>query len=389
MWSVLRRYQNLEGGAAADAAAAGGGPDAFGTNQRTLALHGCRADPAPQDAAALTVPYGALVHEKLLRHMAHDAVQMRRKALMTMLELYQQKQEHAVSSLHAGAVQVYVGLLPDEDEDVRAMACMALQNVAVLPLGQAQILGGKHIPAFLAAVDDASDVVAAEALRLCAALHQAHNECAATTELVRRGAVARYVARAASEDDEVCATALTALGKAFDVKESFIEVLDCHGLRPLTAAVSTRQDPVAIIEASECISKLAFYTAGKRAAITEKTVIPIIELLTHAATAVRTAASGALVALTISEAGKLQAIDADVVGKLRASLDAEVERDILVNEIKVVCNISEHPVARQQLAALIPRLQEIEQLAAEEHPTLVSNAQRAIAMVRWAPGDVY
>jgi len=407
MWSVLRRVQGVEANAVApgrvapatpptaamrggDAdGAAAGKLDQFAVNQRTLATHCTRADPKPSDPSVLTTPYGNLVYDKLLRYMRHDSHVMRRKAYGAMLELYAQKTEHVILSLKDDAVAVYVGNLKDEDDEVRAMACQTLQLVAGTPNGQVAILDGGHIPAVLDVLQDTSPAVVAEGLRLCCALHQQHNELRATKELLRHKAVPVYVEKAASPDDDVCAMALAALARACDVKEAYIEILDHRALKPLTDAVATRSDPIVVVEAAECIGKLAFYSAGKRAAVHDRTVVPVIRLLSNEEPVVRTAASGALVALTISEAGKMQAIEAGVVETLTLSLKGEQERDILTNEVKTLCNISEAPAARAELAACIPRLEEIIELCHEEHPTLAVGAKRAIAMIRWQPGDVY
>lgn len=408
MWTVLRRYQGvayeptqIPGSDAGKKATpqsgrtsgrrSGGSLDAFTVNQRTLFLHQNRPSPPPDDPNILTAPYGAWIYSKLLAAAAYPENSnpvMRRQALSMLLDAYAQKTEHVVLSLRDGAAVALAQCLKDPDEEVRTQACVALELIVMHPSGQAQCLEDKLLPAFLEALSDHSCHVATEALRLCASGHAAHNDMLMTKELVRLGAVAKYVALASSPDDSVCAAALAALSKVFDVKEASIAVLDHDGMKPLTVAVSSRTDPQVLIEAAECIGRLAFFSAGKRAAVHERTVEPIVKLITHADTIVRTAASGALVALTVSEAGKAQAIESGVVPTIVSAIQSEDERDVLINDVKTICNLAEHPVARLQLHAVIPRLEEMSAMAAAEHPTLVRNVELCVRLLKWQPGEV-
>uniref|UniRef100_A0A7S1QQC5 Condensin complex subunit 1 C-terminal domain-containing protein n=1 Tax=Neobodo designis TaxID=312471 RepID=A0A7S1QQC5_NEODS len=420
MWKVLRRQQGLDDAPSTDPtdaapSSSGGGSSGpvpisrdggpgyvapitgaqaarltrFQINQRTLALHNSQPQVAPAPDDALTTPHGNWVYDKLLRHASHENPVLRRKAYSMLLELFAQKADHAVNSLHGGSMATMVASLKDEDEDVRGLACMALQAVIKTPRGQEVAFAGQHFEAFLSVLDDDSPAVVAEGLRLCHACHMAVNDGAATERLIALGAVPKYVDKISSPDDDVCAMALAALGRVFDVKEAFIVVNDNRALRPITKVLATREDPTALVEAAEVVSKVAFFLAGKRAAVHERTVESVIPLAAHPDPVVRTAATGALVALTISEDGKLQAISADVVPKLKELFASEGERDVLANAVKTVCNVSEHPIARQQLADLVPQLKEIGEMAEESHGSLQTSVQRAIAMIQWTPGDVY
>lgn len=399
MWQVLRRYQGEEYGPhAATPALSPDTPegqraalrqrDRVGVSLRTIAQHECRPHPTPQDPRVLTTPYGDLVYGKLVRSMAAPEVLTRRRALAMLLELYALKAEHVGASLAAGTTAALTARLQDEDDDVRAAACEALGFIAQQPKGQEDILRGGHLAAFLAAVDDPSSAVVAEALRLLCSVHAAHNECACTRGLMALGSIPKYVACASSTDLDVACVAFAALGKVFDVKEAFIEALDTGAMPAITAALDERSDPLLIIEASECAGKLAFYSAGKRAAVRHETCKALAKHLRHLEPAVRTAVSGALVAVTISESGKLLAIDSDVVPQLMDALAAEDERDVLVNQVKILCNLSEHPYARQLLSRVVPRLNELAAVGSG-HAPLVESVQRALAMIRWQPGDAY
>ena len=404
MWKVLRRYQgesynetpeaNITYASGAKLATVVDDDDStkvidpFVVNQRTIAGHQCRPYTKPLDPMKLTAPYDRLIYSKMIEHTKHENVDMRRKALTYLLELYGFKGEHVVASLKDGALPALVKCLTDVDEEVRISACVALELIAAQPKGQEAILAGGFLKQFIAVVDDTSTEVVSEGLRLLWCTHMAFNEFACTAELIKLGCIEKYVEKGNSPSDEVACMALAALGKVFDVKEAFIAVLDASAMQTITKALDSRTDPMLLVEAAECAGKLAFYSAGKRAAVQCRTASALMPLLQHTNPAVRTSASGALVACTISEAGKLQAIDCGVVDCLIEALGSETERDVLVNEVKTLCNISEQPYARLQLHKLIPRLEEIAEIGSE-HESLVASVQKALKMVQWQPGDPY
>lgn len=419
MWKVLRRHQGLDAAGSGDASSAPGatfdvpicGIDGategyvvpttaaqaarlsrFHINARALALHNSTPQAAPAPADSLTTPYGDWVYGKLMQHATHENPVLRKKAHWMLLELFAQKNEHAVASMNHNAMNVMINSLKDPEEDVRGLACMALQVIVHTARGQELLFEGAHFPALLAVLDDEAPHVVAEGLRLCTQCHMAINDGAATERLVQAGCVPKYVSKVGSPDDDVCCAALSALAKTVDVKEAFIAVNDHHALPAVTKCLRGRTDPAVLVVAAEVVSKLAFFSAGKRAAVNERTVEAILAHVSHDDAVVRTAATGALVALTISEAGKRQAIDAGAVDRLVLLLDGEGERDVLVNAVQTVCNLSEDPRARQQLAGLVPRLQAISEAAQGSDETLVSlrkAVDRAIALIRWRPGDVY
>lgn len=410
MWKVLRRHQGLEDTDAPHAQpstvpisggegqpgyvrpvtdAQGNRLTRFEINARSIANHSSTPQAAPHPDDALTAPHGDWVYAKLLRHAKHENALLRRKAYLMLLELFDQKQVHAINALHADGMAVMVDSLSDSDEEVRELACVALQAVVHTTRGQDVAFRTDVFGAFLKAVDDDSPVVVAEALKLCYQCHMAINDGAATARLIQLGCVPKYVDKIGSPDDLVCANALSALGRVFDIKEAFITVNDNKALGPITKALRTRKDPSILVEAAEVVSKLAFFSSGKRAAVHEHSVEPVLALLGHEDAVVRTAATGALVALTISEDGKSQALAAGAVDKLRALFADESERDVLVNAVKTTCNLAEHPIARAQLADVVPRLESIKRDADDDLGALGKSAERAVAMIKWQPGDVY
>jgi hypothetical protein len=354
---------------------------------RTIAMHETKPQPKPQDPTVLTAPYGNLVYRKLQEHLGHENVTLRRQAISHLYELFSQITEHIVSAVKTGILDTLMAALVDPDDDMRTQTCIVLELVVKNATGQQALLGRgtEYLAKILSAVDDSCSDVVIEALRVLAACNMSFNENESTKRLIRIGAVPIYVRKLRDSDDGVVCSACTAIGKVFDVKEGFIHVMEAGGVAALTDAIRRASEIMVLVEVAEVLSLVAFYGAGKQAAIQCRTAELLIPHIPHESVAVRSSIAAALAALTVSERGKSQAIEGGVVDIVANALLQESERDVLMNQIKVVSNIAEHPVARPVLESIVPRLQEIAQLAQGYEP-LVQAADRAVAIIQWVPG---
>jgi hypothetical protein len=397
MWSVLRRHQgevyepkenvqlpdpsrNLHPSTSA-------ATSRCALTLRTIAMHETKPQPKPLDPQILTAPYGNLIYRKIKEHLGHENVTLRRQAISNLYELFSQISEHIVCAVKEGILDTLMTSLVDPDDDMRTQTCIVLELLVKQPAGQQALLakGTDYLGKILSATDDSSTDVVIEALRVLAATNMAYNENESTKRLIRIGAVPIYVRKLKDSDDGVCCSACTALGKVFDVKEGFIHVIEAGGVAALTDAIRRATEIMVLVEVAEVLSHVAFYGAGKQAAIHSRTAELLIPHIGHESVAVRSSTTAALAALTVSERGKSQAIEGGVVDAIVNALIQENERDVLMNQIKVLANISEHPVARPVLESVVPRLEEIMVLAQDYEP-LVQSAQRAIAIIRWIPG---
>ena len=397
MWSVLRRHQGeiyepKENVRLPDPARnlhpnTSSATTRVALTLRTIALHETKPHPKPIDPQILTTPYGDLVYRKIKDHLSHENVILRRQAVSHLYELFSQITEHIVSALKEGILDALMASLVDPDDDMRTQTCIVLEVLVKQAAGQQALLakGSEYLAKILSATDDSCTDVVIEALRVLASAHTAFNEHECTKRLIKIGAVPKYVKKLRDADDAVCCSACSALAKVFDVKEGFIHVIEAGGVPALTDAIRRANEVMILVEVAEVLSHVAFYGAGKHAAIQCRTAETLIPHIGHESVAVRSSVTAALAALTVSERGKSQAIEGGVVDAITMALIQENERDVLMNQIKVLANVSEHPVARPLLEAAVPRLEEICLLAQDYEPLVVS-AQKAIAIIRWIPG---
>ncbi|KEG13825.1 hypothetical protein DQ04_00761050 [Trypanosoma grayi] len=382
MWSVIRR---LQGEPIADASAVDD-LTRFERNQRCIAMHEMRPHPRPLDPEIFTRAYGELGYEKVRVWMLSDDVARRRQAVDHLLELYVMQRENVIRSLRYGFLELMLSTLHhDEAEEMRCKAAEALALLLREPKALDMLLAMDDDRAtlreLLNTLDDPSSDVIVLALRLVIVCRAAYNAYEATRRLVGYGLIERCIVLLRHDEDKVAAMACSALVTIFDVKEAFIPFIKAAGMRAVTAALA-RNDPFVAAEAAEVVTQAASYRLGKKAAVDSGTLVALVPYMTHDNLRVRTAVTGAVAQLTIYEPGKQQAVDDGIAQVLLALLmrEEEEERDVLVNVVKTIVNVAEHPMGRRQLLSAKGRLQRIAS-GADDYQPLTSSVCEALSQL--------
>jgi hypothetical protein len=393
MWQVLRRqqgeYYEKEGHVAVPSDLAGHGEHVkVALSLRTISMHETKPYAPPKDPLVLTMPYGNVVYPKIARNLGNENVVLRRQAVQMLLDLYLLKREHIVMSLGAGILDALLERLNDADDDMRTQACIALEFIVKEPKGQEVVLsrGTEVLSTFLNATDDQCGDVVVEALRLLSSTHAAYNEYESTRRLVALGAIPRYIKKVLDRDDAVCCTACGALVKVLEIKEAFVEVIQHSGMEAVTKALRRNDEPMILVEASGVVSNIAVFGQGLARCTSLQTVAALIPHLRHEHVTVRTHCTSAAAQLVVHAEGKAQAIACGIVPALSMAVSVEDELDVLMNLVKTIRLVSEHPQARAELATVVDRLREIVSLAGEEHKDLAAATQKALASIEWVPG---
>lgn len=356
--------------------------------QRTIAMHETKPYAAPQDPLVLTAPYGNVVYDKIVRNLSHESVVLRRQAVQMLLDLYLLKGEHVVESLRANILDTLLSRLSvDPDDDMRTQCCIALEFIVKQPKGQEVVLsrGTQVLQRFVDAMEDQCSDVVVESLRLLASTHAAYNEHEATRRLVQLGVIPRYVKKALERDDSVCCAACGALSKVFDIKEAYIQCIQCEGVEAITKALRRNDEPMILVEASEVVSKVAIHGLGLARCTQLKTVASLLPHLRHENVAVRTSTTAAVAQLVVQADGKYLAVESGIVPALTAAIEIEDERDVLMNLVQTIRLVSENPEVRSLMRGITQRLRDIVSMA-EAYPPLQLATQRALESIEWKPG---
>lgn len=355
---------------------------------RTIAMHETKPYAAPQDPLVLTTPYGSVVYAKIVKNLSHENVVLRRQAVSMLLDLYLLKGEHVMESLSAGVLDALLERLSDPDDDMRTQACIALEFIIKQPKGQEVVLSRDTavLKRFLDATEDSCSDVVVEALRLLASSHAVYNEYESTKRLVEKlGVVPTYVKKIQDRDDAVICTACSAAAKVFDIKEAFIPFITHGGVEAVTSALKRTEEAMTVVEACEVISKLGMFQLGLERCTKVKTIAALLPHIRHENVAVRTSSSAAVAQLVVHAEGKQLALESAAIDILATAVETEDERDVLMNLVKGIGLLSEHPKAREPLKAVANRLRDVVSLA-EDYEPLRLGAQRALLSIEWVPG---
>eukprot|EP00758_Cryptobia_borreli_P018790 Tbor_TRINITY_DN7474_c0_g1::TRINITY_DN7474_c0_g1_i1::g.14536::m.14536 len=241
--------------------------------------------------------------------------------------------------------------------------------------------------------DHLGSLVLSEGLKLLIAVHRCHNDWIASKHLLKIKCTPIYVRLIRHCDDGVCANACAALTALLDVKEAFVYALDAGAIPALTNAFISHTDPTALQEAAKTISKLLFYSAGKRAVHAHNTLAALLPHIANKDDGVRIEIAGAIAAATVYVPGRIQAIELGLLSELFKVLSSEKEKDALCYHMYTICQMSEHPATRHQMRSPNPdggdiaaRLEEITGLTVD-YPHLHELAIKALKFIAWNPGD--
>eukprot|EP00760_Papus_ankaliazontas_P033293 PhM_4_TR6281/c0_g1_i2/m.93872 len=407
MWKVLRRLQGEaydEPETSSDVAA----EQRLRDNLRIIATHECKPNPEPHAPTVLTEAYADGVYPKILRTLKDPNVVLRIKALQMLQGLVELKKENIVKAARDGLVAGLVAALQDGDSEVRLLSANCLYYMMRHDVTIGHVVRGNFVPSLLAAVSDSSPHVRAAMLRVLAAMNRPTDNVV-TQELIRLGCVPVYLRQIddCPDDDNICSAALIALTKVLSEKEAFIAVLDAHGMDTLgrvvhSDSIPTRQ-PETFCDALEAIAQLAFYTAGKRAAVRVNVLPSLSKILSvfgtrllsepsDATMDVCVACTGAVMAIAIDDAGKKLTYECGIFGELLRLIGDDVclmNTSLLVNVMELLCILSENPQAREEMKPLVERIESIEAISQEQRDYRVERAcRRCRELINWKPGDV-
>ena len=382
MWSVLRRMQGEEYTPVEETGN-------LRKNQNHIARHSCRPNVKEVPSHLLTEPYGLNLYPKIISTLNSDNSELRQKALEVLLSCYGQKQEHIIRSVEYNVTESLIKRLSDQSNNTRALAGQALRNVVSTQTGLKEVLDNNYITEIMKAVDDSDPNVTVEAFSCLAAMDHSVDESRGTEALIKAGCIAKYIEMARKGPAIVSEHALTALSKVFHVKEAFVSVLKEGAMETIFDLIQSKDTSNGVKQ--QCcatVSRICFYSAGKREAVKIGILQYLGPLLSSSSIELKRHASSAMMMITVANEGKQQVLDYGVLDVLIENFTSETDPATMTNFLKSICNISESPVARQQLSVLLPAMKTIaeENSADDKNPLLSRTAMRAIHLVEWRPG---
>ncbi|KAJ3077020.1 Radial spoke head 14 [Podochytrium sp. JEL0797] len=136
------------------------------------------------------------------------------------------------------------------------------------------------------------------------------------------------------------------------------------------------------VAAAKCIMMLSFYKVCKTQACQGETTAVLIEMLSDLKSAVRAAAAGALMSITIDCEAKKFVVRENTINILMDLLD-DANESVVLNVIKVITNVAEDYRGRFELHACVKKLEQFSLRAS--NPQIREIAKRAIQVIVWRP----
>eukprot|EP01064_Diplonema_japonicum_P013700 TRINITY_DN21256_c0_g1_i1.p1 TRINITY_DN21256_c0_g1~~TRINITY_DN21256_c0_g1_i1.p1 ORF type:complete len:406 (+),score=53.29 TRINITY_DN21256_c0_g1_i1:48-1220(+) len=385
MWSVLRRLQGEE---YTDNIEERG----IEKNLNHITRHSCKVVSTGREGSqkSLTEPYRSILYPKLVETIDAPEVGLREKALESLLGIFGQKQDHVLRCVTYGVIPPLIRRLKDETTYARASAGKALMFVAVTQPGLECLIENNYTTQLLEALDDPDPPVVVEVLACLAAMDHAVTEYRGTETLIKQGCIKIYIQKAKAGPPAVTTHSLIALGKVFNVKGAFMEVLNENVLPVLKVLVRSAHSGVKE-QACEVLCKIAFYNAGKTACADQNVLESLLDFVEHDEESIQVSGTGAIMITTVSNEGKRQAFSTgicqatfNIVEKFSPETTNPV---LLTNCLKIICNCSDTPPARLLFRPLCPVFQKIQKHYETTNQLLSRTAKRAELLSSWKPGD--
>ncbi|KXS09012.1 ARM repeat-containing protein [Gonapodya prolifera JEL478] len=168
------------------------------------------------------------------------------------------------------------------------------------------------------------------------------------------------------------------------------DVIPDDALDPAVGLVATLRDlarqgmpEVVKVWSCRCIMMLSFFPDGKRLAVKENLLKPLIALLRDRRSEVRAAAAGSIMSITVDVEAKKQMVRENALPLLVDLLSgADRNEEALLNACRCIANCAEDYRGRFQLSSCLKKLEEL-----KGHPNtqLGDAAKRAIEVITWRP----
>jgi hypothetical protein len=353
-----------------------------------------------QDPNEISYAYEAQIFPKLTRLLHSEVLVVRQKAVAGLIELYLLKKENCVQSINSGVVEPLLNLLSDRDDKLRETSLVALCHLTNVKKGR-DILANKNIVDVLKklAENDTRVMVQVNALRVLEGLGAEWSG----SELLYEECVPLLIEKSSGhqKDDtnlQVKTEALKVLYRALKIPNCDILSIKNEAVSVLTEILNCekcRSSDELIRITCNVIALIAFNRPGLTQTVQCDTVYPLLHLLSHNDANVREACTNALMQITVSMEAKEQCVQDhwEQLNQLKEMIRNEKEtKQNKINTLRLINNISEHPMGRIYFRDLIPALNRLKQ--EEEQRLTTEQGRRAdlyecildcIKVVSWDP----
>ncbi len=283
---------------------------------------------------------------------------LRQKAISGFIELFKCRLENCVSAIKAGCVPPLFNLIvSDEDNSIREGALEALSYIATIKMGRDLLLtDSKALNILMDRVEnDESENVQIIALRVLQKLGREAHGC----KILSDNTVPLIIhTTKKSSNDIVRAEALRVLQRALYTEGCDGKSLECKVVPLLNSILSESNSSELLTMASDVLALICLNAPGMEESVKEESVYSLLPLLTNNSNTVRQSSVNCLAQITVAKLAKDQCVSSiGSLDSLKDMIRSRVEsKQTKVNILRVITNLSEHPLARRFFLDLVPHM---------------------------------
>eukprot|EP01038_Epipyxis_sp_PR26KG_P015609 gene15609-21092_t len=359
--------------------------------------------PKEEPITKIVEAYGLRKCPKLVLQIAGPDLVVRQNALLVICDEFQNP--YSVSGCaDEGVIKVLADMVNDPDFITRVRATKALALAAIDAKGLQSIIADEVIPQILKGAGDPSELVRGNVYECLFALTKAPD---GVVKCVECDVTNAFVSALSVEDDERKPIILRSIYNIVACEQGLLEairsnaVFSCINLvaksaehadnrrlgGELVATFYSDNELEILSEASKTLGFMCFDGRAKRAALDQgaiKQLINVLKFMKSATSDVKLSITISLMAITITDEGKIQIFDANGVEDIIALLydDSKV---VLLNALKIISNIAIYPPNREILCKDSTCVIKLRKLSKVDDKIVSRHSGIALNAVLWTP----
>lgn len=349
-------------------------------SETVLPRHENKSEPAPIPYDKIVEAYGLRKCPKLVEQITDDILDVRINALCVLCDEF--NNPYSIHGcVQAGVIPVLADMIVDPDYNTRNRASLALSIAAQDANGLASILKCEVIPNILEGINDDDSTVRRQVYECLYHITRTNDGILASVEA---GVTDALVKTLSEEVPVLQPIVLRSIYNICKANHGLIDALNsgviptCIGL--LSNPLSKREE--VIVDVARTLGFVCFADEAKDEAIDEKVVPALIGLMQIKTTAVRSATTLALMAITSTDEGKRQMMPN---GGVQPLIDFLRDKDMIVkiNTLKIISNVAVAPDARALMANDSDCMHALNDMSRASDQFLSKHAKVALAAVMW------
>jgi len=358
-----------------------------------------KADSVPIGRTKIVEAFGIRKCPKLVEQVNGDDLEVRNNALLVLCDEF--RNPYCIEgTIRVNIIPILAGMVTDNDYTTRLRSAHALSLVSLDSVGARYILEKQVIPEILLAVEDKSKEVRGHIYDCILNVSRLSTGIQAAVEY---GAVHIFLEKLELEIDELKPVILRSVNKMVGCDEGLIAAMRNNAVQKCIALLkktvidaeqnggnssySPKFEANIIVESAKALGFLCFDGRAKESAIENDAItelVKILKLKTNSAADVKAAITAAIMAITITDAGKVQMHEVEGPDIIMQFLYDE-SNTVKLNCLKIISNIAVYPPNREILKVDSTCILRLTKLSRSDESMLAKHASIALKCVTWTP----